>query len=195
MTTDSTTGPQVSFTRMDQSTPEDIALIVAESKIHLNDPLPDTMIAMLEALRGPTVGYQIDRYDHSLQTASRALRDGAETDLIVAALLHDVGDAIAPANHSELAAAIVRPYLSAEATWVVKHHGVFQGYHYWDRLGLDTNARERYRDSPYFDTCAYFCAEWDQVSFDPEYDTLPIETFVPMLREVFTRPASGFGAD
>lgn len=195
MTTDSTHGPQVSFTRMDQSTPEDIALIVAESKIYLNDPLPDTMIAMLEALRGPTVGYQIDRYDHSLQTASRALREGADTDLVIAALLHDVGDAIAPANHSELAAAIVRPYLSEEATWVVKHHGVFQGYHYWDRLGLDTDARERYRASPYFDTCAHFCAEWDQVSFDPEYDTLPIETFVPMLREVFTRPASGFGTD
>ncbi|MCA1005248.1 HD domain-containing protein [Rhodococcus hoagii] len=195
MTIDTSGERQVSFTRMDESTPEDIALIVAESKIFLNDRLPDTMIEMLEALRGPTLGYQVDRYEHSLQTATRALREGARTDLVVAALMHDIGDAIAPANHSELAAAIVAPYLDAEATWVVKHHGVFQGYHYWDRLGLDPDTRERYRDSPYFDACAHFCAEWDQVSFDPNYDTLPIDTFVPLLREVFTRPASGFGAD
>ncbi|NKS48065.1 HD domain-containing protein [Rhodococcus hoagii] len=195
MAIDASGGRQVSFTRMDESTPEDIALIVAESKVFLNDRLPDTMIEMLEALRGPTLGYQVDRYEHSLQTATRALREGARTDLVVAALMHDIGDAIAPANHSELAAAIVAPYLDAEATWVVKHHGVFQGYHYWDRLGLDPNTRERYRDSPYFDTCAHLCAEWDQVSFDPDYDTLPIDTFVPLLREVFTRPASGFGSD
>ncbi|WFR73368.1 HD domain-containing protein [Prescottella defluvii] len=195
MTIDAPNGRQVSFTRMDESTVEDIALIVSESKIFLNDRLPDTMIEMLESLKGPTLGYQVDRYEHSLQAASRALREGARTDLVVAALLHDVGDAIAPANHSELAAAIVAPYLDAEATWVVKHHGVFQGYHYWDRLGLDINTRDRYRESPYFDACAHFCAEWDQVSFDPNYDTLPLETFVPLLREVFTRPASGFGAD
>ncbi|MCL2533965.1 MAG: HD domain-containing protein [Nocardiaceae bacterium] len=195
MTTDASRGRQVGFTRMDESTVEDIELIVSESKLFLDDRLPDTMIEMLESLKGPTLGYQVDRYEHSLQTATRALREGARTDLVIAALLHDVGDAIAPANHSELAAAIVAPYLDAEATWVVKHHGVFQGYHYWDRLGLDTNARDRYQDSPYFDTCAHFCAEWDQVSFDPNYDTLPIDTFVPLLREVFTRPASGFGTD
>ncbi|WP_430334420.1 HD domain-containing protein [Rhodococcus sp. ACT016] len=195
MTIDASSGRQVGFTRMDESTVEDIALIVAESKLFLNDRLPETMIEMLEALKGPTLGYQVDRYEHSLQTATRALREGARTDLVVAALMHDVGDAIAPANHSELAAAIVAPYLDAEATWVVKHHGVFQGYHYWDRLGLDVNARDRYQNSPYFDTCAHFCAEWDQVSFDPNYDTLPIDTFVPLVREVFTRPASGFGTD
>jgi len=89
----------------------------------------------------------------------------------------------------------VRPYLDAESTWVVQHHGIFQGYHYWDRLGLDPNTREKFRGSEYFDTCAHFCAEWDQVSFDPTYPTLPIDHFVPMLREVFTRPASGFGSD
>ena len=113
--------------------------------------------------------------------------------MVVAALLHDVGDPIAPANHSELAAAVVSPYLDAESTWVVRHHGVFQGYHYWDRIGLDRHTRERYRGSPYFDAAAHFCAAWDQESFDPGYDTLPIDTFVPMLRAVFSRPASGFG--
>ena len=93
------------------------------------------MVGLLDTLRGPTLGYAVDRYEHSLQTASRAVREGARVDMVVAALLHDVGDTVAPANHSELAGAIVAPYLDAEATWVVRHHGVFQGYHYWDKLG------------------------------------------------------------
>src|SRR5690606_27837844 len=104
----------VSFTRIDESTKEDIDLIFTESKKFLNDRLVDTMIDLLDSLKGPTLGYQVDRYEHSLQTASRALREGARTDLVVAALLHDVGDAMAPANHAELAASVVRPYLDAE---------------------------------------------------------------------------------
>jgi predicted HD phosphohydrolase len=130
-----------------------------------------------------------------LQTATRAHRDGARIDMVIGALLHDVGDALAPANHSELAATIIAPYVDAETTWVVRHHGVFQGYHYWHKIGFDRNARDRYRDSPYFDAAAHFCGEWDQQAFDPDYDTLPIEFFEPLLREVFARPASGFGTD
>ncbi len=180
------------FTRMEDATPEQLAVVISEAQHHLNDKLVDTMISLLTTLRGPTLGYAVDRYEHSLQTASRAQREGARVDLVVAALLHDVGDTIAPANHSELAGAIVAPYLDEEATWVVRHHGVFQGYHYWDRIGLDRNAREIYRDSPYFDAAAHFCGEWDQEAFDPAYDTLPLDTFVPLLKEVFTRPANGF---
>jgi predicted HD phosphohydrolase len=115
--------------------------------------------------------------------------------MVVAALFHDIGDILAPANHSELAAAILQPYLDEESTWVVRHHGIFQGYHYWDKLGLDPNTRDRYRDSPYFDAAAHFCAAWDQVAFDPEYDTLPLSYFEPMVREVFARPATGFKTD
>ncbi len=191
MTTQTTT--QVTFTRMDDATAEELAVIVGEAQKHLHGHLLDAVIGMLDALKGPTLGYAVDRYEHSLQTASRAHREGARTDMVVAALLHDVGDPIAPANHSELAAAVVSPYLDDEATWVVRHHGVFQGYHYWDRIGLDRDTRERYRGSPFFDAAAHFCGAWDQESFDPAYDTLPIDTFVPMLREVFSRPASGFG--
>jgi predicted HD phosphohydrolase len=180
------------FTRMDDATPEQLAVVISEANLHLNAKLVDTMVSLLNTLRGPTLGYAVDRYEHSLQTASRAHREGARVDMVVAALLHDVGDTIAPANHSELAGAIVAPYLDEEATWVVRHHGVFQGYHYWDRIGLDRNAREIYRSDPYFDAAAHFCGEWDQEAFDPAYDTLPLDTFVPLLKEVFTRPANGF---
>ena len=184
--------PATAFTRMDDASPEQLATIISQAQIHLTDKLVDTMVSLLDTLKGPTLGYAVDRYEHSLQTASRAHREGARTDLVVAALLHDVGDTISPANHSALAGAIVSPYLDEEATWVVRHHGVFQGYHYWDRIGLDRNAREVYRSSPYFDAAAHFCGAWDQEAFDPDYDSLPLDTFMPMLREVFTRPASGF---
>ncbi len=194
MAIDASGGRQVSFTRMDESTPEDIALIVAESKVFLNDRLPDTMIEMLEALRGPTLGYQVDRYEHSLQTATRGderCANGSRGRGPDARhrRRHRAGESLRARRCHRGALPRCGGYLGRQA------HGVFQGYHYWDRLGLDPNTRERYRDSPYFDTCAHFCAEWDQVSFDPDYDTLPIDTFVPLLREVFTRPASGFGSD
>jgi predicted HD phosphohydrolase len=183
----------VRFTRMDDATPEELAVVVQSADEYLHGRLVDNVLGLLDAMRGPTLGYQVDRYEHSLQTATRALRESARTDLVVAALLHDIGDAIAPANHSELAAAVLGPYLDEEATWVVRHHGVFQGYHYWHKIGFDRDTRERYRGSPYFDTAVHFCAAWDQEAFDASYDTLPISTFLPMVREVFARPASGFG--
>jgi predicted HD phosphohydrolase len=189
------TNRTASFIRMDQGTTEDFEHIVDRANAHLHTHLVDNVFGLLRSMKGDTLGYRIDRYEHSLQSATRALRDNARIDMVVAALLHDVGDVIAPANHSELAAAILEPYLDAESTWVVRHHGVFQGYHYWDKLGLDKNTRDRYRDSPYFDAAANFCGAWDQVSFDPDYDTLPLETFEPMVREVFSRPATGFRDD
>jgi predicted HD phosphohydrolase len=191
----STEPKTVSFTRMDDATTEELAIVLAEAKVHLEQQVADRVLELLASMKGPTLGYQIDRYDHSLQTATRAMRDGARTDMIVASLLHDIGDALAPANHSEMAASVLSPFLDEEATWVVRHHGVFQGYHYWDRIGFDRDARERYRGSPHFDAAAHFCAAWDQQAFDPHYDTLPLETFEPLVREVFARPASGFGSD
>ncbi|HEV8297806.1 MAG TPA: HD domain-containing protein [Acidimicrobiales bacterium] len=186
---------QVQFTRMQDGTSDEFQLIVRQAEAHASQHLVDNVLGMLHSMIGPTLGYRIDRYQHSLQTATRAHRDGARIDLVVAALLHDIGDVIAPANHSELAAAVLAPYVDEESTWVVRHHGVFQGYHYWDKLGLDRDSREKYRGSPWFDSAAHFCAEWDQTAFDPDYDSLPIEFFEPMVREVFARPASGFGSD
>jgi predicted HD phosphohydrolase len=149
--------------------------------------LPDRILASLRRLDEGLGGYQVSRLTHSLQSATRALNDGADIEMIVAALVHDIGDDLAPENHSQLAAAIIRPYVRAEVTWVVAMHGIFQQYFYGEHLDVDPNARDQYRDHPWFDSCADFCERWDQASFDPEYPTLPLETFEPMVREIFSR--------
>ena len=176
-----------SFTRMDDATSDEIVRIFAAANETMFAAFLPAVLGQLEALKGPTFGYRVDRYEHSLQSATRALREGARDDLVVAALLHDIGDHLAPSNHAELAATILEPYLDEEATWVVRHHTVFQMHHWGRQFGVDPDARERYRGHPYFDTCAHFCAAWDQVSFDDTYDTLPIESFLPILERVFSR--------
>jgi predicted HD phosphohydrolase len=156
---------------------------------HAKSNLVPNLVNMLKLLEGPTLGYQIDRYQHSLQSATRALRNDERVDLVVAALLHDIGDTFAPDNHSAAAAAILEPYVDDEAHWVVEHHGIFQGYYYFHHLGGDRNARDRYESSPHADACRHFCEFYDQSSFDPGYDTLAIEDFLPLLEEVFARPS------
>ena len=179
---------EVGFTRMDQGTTEELELIVREAQAHKQRHLVDTVIGLLEQMKDEKLGYQVDRYEHSLQTATHAHREGARVDMVVAALLHDIGDVIAPDNHSAVAAEILKPYVDDETYWVIAHHGVFQGYHYWDKLGLDPNSRDVYRGHPSFDAAAHFCAAWDQVAFDPDYDTLPLEHFEPLVRRMFAAP-------
>ena len=180
----------VSFTRMDQGTAEDYALVMRLAEAHKQEHLADNMFGMLHLMEGPTLGYHIDRYQHSLQTATLAMRDGAEEEMIVAALLHDIGDVLAPDNHSALAAAVLRPYVSEATHWIVLHHGIFQGYYFFHHIGQDRDARERYRGHPHFEACADFCERWDQTSFDPDYDTAPLSVFVPMVRRLFDREPS-----
>ena len=151
--------------------------------------LPDRVLAALEKLDAGLDGYPVTRFEHSLQTATRALRDGADDELIVAALVHDVGDELAPYNHAELAAAMLRPYVRAEVTWIVEQHGLFQSYYYAHHYDRDRNGRERFRGHRWFDACAAFCERWDQASFDPSYPSEPLERFVPRLRAIFSRPA------
>ena len=141
----------------------------------------------MENLQDTLGGYQVTRLEHSLQTASRAEADGADIEFIVAALIHDIGDDLAPENHSQMAAAIIRPYVRAEVTWVLEHHGIFQMVYYADKLGLNKDERERYRGHQWFDSCETFCRDWDQMAFDPDYPTRPLRHFEPMLREIFTR--------
>ena len=117
------------------------------------------------------------------------MRNDERVDLVVGALLHDIADGFAPENHSEAAAALLAPYVDDETHWVIKHHGVFQGYYYFHHLGGDRDARDQYLESPYYQASVEFCAEYDQNCFDPAYDTLPLDTFVPMMHEVFSRPS------
>ncbi len=176
----------VSFIRMDEGTFEDYQLLDRAYR-RLTDNVADTVLAQLKLLAGDKIGYPIDRYQHSLQTATRAQRDGADEEMVVCALLHDVGDLLAPENHSQLAAAILRPYISPDNYWLVKNHGIFQGYYYFHHVGLDRNAREAFRGHPMFEKTAAFCERYDQCSFDPDYETLPLPAFEPMVRRLFAR--------
>ncbi len=174
------------YTRMEDGTQEDYLLLREHNKPLLNQ-VADRALTLLEALQESSPGNLIDRYQHSLQTATRAFRDGAEEEVVVAALLHDIGDTLAPANHAQLAAAILKPYVSPSTHWIIEHHGIFQGYYFWHHLGADRNAREKFRGHPYFDLTVEFCHKWDQESFDPNYDTLPLSFFEPMVRRIFAR--------
>jgi len=177
------------FHSMEEGTQEDWA-IIARDYVGFAAGLPDRVLAHLKLLDGDFGGFPIDRLTHSLQTATRAYRDGRPESYVVMALLHDIGDTLGSYNHPEIAAAILHPFVSEEEHWICRNHGAFQGYYYFHYLGIDRNVREKYRDNPYFDACAEFCAKYDQSAFDPDYDTLPLEFFEPMLRRVMARPRS-----
>jgi predicted HD phosphohydrolase len=178
---------QTTFTRMQDATKDDYA-VIAEHNVEFFQHLPDRILTHLKLLSGDTGGYAVDRLTHCLQTATRAHRDGRDEEYVVCALVHDIGDTLASLNHSELAATILEPFVSEQNHWIVKHHGIFQGYYFFHHVGLDRNLRDRYRDHPYWKDCAEFCAKYDQNSFDPAYDTMPLEAFEPMVRALFAAP-------
>lgn len=178
---------QVSFTAMEAGTAEDYALLDRFERQHALG-LADRLLDALERLSDSLDGYQITRLDHSLQTATRARRDGADVDWVVAALLHDIGDELAPYNHAEFAAAVLRPYVREEVTWVVEQHGLFQSYYFAHHLGGDRHARDRLADHPWATLCRDFCARWDQSSFDPAYEHDTLASFSEDVRTVFARP-------
>ena len=185
----------VGFTSMAEGTREDYELL-EQLEVKFAEGATDRVLAQLRGLEGSLSGYQIDRLEHSLQSATRAHRDGAEEEMVVAALLHDIGDLLSPNNHSELAAAVLRPYVSERTYWIVRHHGLFQSYYYAHHTGGDRNARDAYRDHPWYQDTVDFCHRWDQSSFDPDYESLPLEFFEPMVRRVFARePFSAAGRD
>jgi predicted HD phosphohydrolase len=181
----------VEFIRMENGSYEDYQLLDRLYQKHTQH-LPDELLAQLKRLGGDKMGYKIDRYEHSLQTATRAFRAGEDEEVVVIALLHDIGDIMAPENHSDLAAAILQPYISKDNHWLVKHHGIFQGYYFWHHMGGDRNAREQYRGHPLFERVASWCHNYDQNSFDPNYENMPIEAFEPMVRRIIGRKAWAF---
>ena len=178
---------QTTFTAMRDATREDYQKIGRHS-LEFFQGLPDRVLAHLQILAGDTGGYAVDRLTHSLQSATRAQRDGQGEEYVVCALLHDIGDTLACTNHSELAATVLEPFVSEKNHWIVKHHGIFQGYYFFHHVGLDRDLRDRFRDHEWFRDCAAFCEKYDQNSFDPEYDTLPLEAFEPAVRKVFAAP-------
>lgn len=181
--------PTVSFISMKDGTKEDYLLLERLEKPFLALTADRVLDELHRAGEVTLEGYRITRLHHGLQAATRAQRDGADIDWIVAALLHDIGDSLAPQNHDRMSAEVIRPFVRWDVAWVVEHHGLFQMLYYGHHYGWDRNARDRYRDHPCFDNCAEFCERWDQSSFDPDYDTLPLEHFAPLVREVFGRKA------
>lgn len=180
--------PIVSFRQMKDGTRADYQMLAA-LEAEYAQALPERILASLSKLDEGLEGYPVTRYVHSLQTATRALRDGADDEMVVAALVHDIGDDLSPYNHAAIAAAILRPYVRAEVTWIVEQHALFQSYYYAHHHDRDRNGRERLRDHRWFDACADFCERWDQASFDPDYPTEPLARFEPLVRAIFTRPA------
>jgi predicted HD phosphohydrolase len=178
----------VSYIRMEDGTAEDYALVAELAKPFIAGTA-DRVLAHFPQLHHSYEGDKVDRYEHSLQTATRAFRDGADEETVTAALLHDIGDMLAPENHSDFAAALLQPYVSRTTHWVVKHHGIFQGYYYFHHYGKDRNAREQFRGHPAFEKTIEFCSKWDQMAFDPRYDTMPLAAFEPVVHRVFARPA------
>jgi len=176
----------VSFRQMKDGTREDYLLLEEYERDYVQ-LLPQRVLSSLLKLGKSFEGYPLSRLEHSLQCATRAHADGADEDLVVGALIHDIGDDLSPYNHAEIAAGILRPYVRAEVTWIVEQHGLFQSYYYAHHTGGDRNGRERLRGHPWFDACADFAERWDQSSFDPDFTSRPLEFFEPMVQRVFTR--------
>ncbi len=177
---------KVSFTEMKHGTKEDYLFLEKHEKNYVNKTA-DRIIKYMSGLTKTLEGYPISRLEHSLQSATKALKAGEDEEMIVAALLHDIGDELAPMNHSEYAAAILKPYVSEKTHWIVERHGEFQTYYYAHHLGGDRNKREKYKDHKYYEATIDFCEKYDQGCFDPNYKSLPLEHFEPMVRKIFSR--------
>ena len=171
---------KVSFAHMADGTAEEYAFLAGLEEEYIAD-LPGRLMASLEGLEETLPGYQVSRLEHSLQSATHAFNAGEPEEMVVAALLHDIGDELAPASHSEMAAAILRPYVSERTYWIIKHHGFFQTYYYNHHFGRDRNARDRYKDHEWYQDCVDFCQNYDQNCFDPDFESKPLEFFRPMV--------------
>jgi predicted HD phosphohydrolase len=176
-----TDSPRATFSAMAESTADDWAIIAPQLDV-AQSLVPERVLGLLRDLKNDYGGFPIDRLEHSLQTATRAERDGRDEEYVLCALIHDIGDTLAPFNHPAIAAAILKPFVSKANYWMVKHHGTFQGYYFWHYIGLDRNARETHRGSPYFEYTEEFCAKYDQPAFDADYRSEPLEHFEPLVR-------------
>ena len=177
---------KVKFTQMKDGTKEDYDLLSKYEEKFSKD-LPDRVLEALKNLDSSVDGYQVTRLEHSLQSATRAEKDGADEELVVATLIHDFGDNLGPHTHSQLVASVLRPYVSEKIYWIILHHGIFQEYYYAHHIGRDRNARDKFKDHPYYQDAVDFCEKWDQKSFDPNYESYSLEYFEPKVRKLFSK--------
>ncbi len=177
---------KVSFTEMKKGTKEDYLFLDKYEKDFANKTA-ERILKFMSNLTETLEGYQISRLEHSLQSATRAYKNKESEEMVVAALLHDIGDELAPMNHSEYAAAILKPYVSEKTHWIIEKHGEFQMYYYAHHLGGNRNKRDEYKDHKYYQATIDFCEKYDQSSFDPNYKSLPLEFFRPMVKKIFSR--------
>lgn len=175
------------FRAMAEGTSEDWAAI-SRASAGFHKGHADRLLQALRDLDDDSGGFAVTRLEHSLQTATRAHRDGRDEEYVVCALMHDIGDLMGPSNHAEVGAVIMKPFVSEQNHWLLDKHGIFQGYYFFHHLGLDRDMREQFRGHPHFEYTAQFCHLYDQNSFEPNYDTMPLEAFEPMLRRVVERP-------
>jgi len=178
---------RATFTRMDQGTQQDWDIIVPEA-MKMAASLPDRVLAHLKLLDGDFGGFAVDRYTHSLQTATLALRDGKDDEYVVCALLHDIGDTLGSYNHPDIAAAILKPFVSDANHWMIENHGIFQGYNFFHYIGLDRHMRDQFAGHEHYERTAEFIELYDNAAFDPALDTEPLSTFEPMVRRVMANP-------
>ena len=177
---------KVSFTEMKNGTKEDYLFLDKHEKNFANRTA-ERIIEFMSNLTETLEGYQVSRLEHSIQSATRAYRNGESEEMVVAALLHDIGDELAPMNHSEYAATILKPYVSKRTHWIIEKHGEFQTYYYAHHFGGDRNKRDKYKDHKYYQACVDFCEKYDQLSFDPNYKSLTLDKFEPMVKKIFSR--------
>ena len=177
---------KVNFTQMKDGTKEEYLLLNKYEKKY-TESTADRILKFMNGLNNTLEGYQITRLEHSLQTATRALNDNADDEMIVGALLHDIGDELAPLNHSEYAAAIIKPYVSEKTHWIIEKHGIFQMYYYAHHLGGNKNEREKFKGHKYYIDTINFCENWDQKSFDPNFKSLTLKDFEPYVKKIFNK--------
>ena len=177
---------KVSFKQMKDGTKEDYLLLEKHEKKFI-EGTGQRILKFINSLNYTLEGYQVSRLEHSLQTATRALNEKADDEMIVAALLHDIGDELSPLNHAEYAAAVLKPYVSEKTHWIVEKHGIFQLYYYAHHIGGNRNEREKYKGHKYYKDTIDFCENWDQKSFDPNFKSLPLKEFEPFVKKIFSR--------
>jgi predicted HD phosphohydrolase len=176
----------VRFTEMKHGSKDDYLLLDRYEQEYINGTA-DRIIKFMSGLNSTLEGYKITRLEHSLQTATRALNNKASEEMIVAALLHDIGDELAPLNHSEYAASVLKPFVSEKTHWIIEKHGEFQMYYYAHHLGGNRNQRDKYKDHKYYEDALNFCEKWDQASFDPNFKSLKLQDFEVLIRNIFSR--------